>query len=158
MFKRVATTFVVLAVVAGSAFADAKNGGIAREIAMGGSQAGSGLILNPFIMDDPALLLLNPAYQSMYKDYAWMNIGGGTLNGLSTGNNGYGQQNAGVAFGFGREWSFGAILSYDPSAVNVVWNAAFGPGRLGLPGLGRNADAQLRPFRRCEHVGGYRSI
>lgn len=136
MFKRVATTIVVLAVVAGSAFADAKNGGIAREIAMGGSQAGSGLILNPFIMDDPALVLLNPAYQSMYKDYAWMNIGGGTLNGLSTVNNGYGQQNAGVAFAFGREWSFGIIGSYDPSAVNVV-SGLIRPGAgVGLPGWG----------------------
>ena len=88
MMKNLATTLVVLAMATASLFADAKNGGIAREIAMGGSQSGSGLILNPFIMDDPALLLLNPAYQAMYKDYAWMNIGGGTLNGLSTSNNG----------------------------------------------------------------------
>ena len=139
MFKKVATTVVVIAVVAGSAFADAKNGGIAREIAMGGSQAGSGLILNPFIMDDPAMLLLNPAYQSMYKDYAWMNIGGGTLNGLSTANNGYGQQNAGVAFSFGREWSLGAILSYDPSAVNAVGTLLTGSGTLGLPPFVRRA-------------------
>lgn len=128
MLKKLATTLVVVAVVAGSVFADAKNGGIARQIAMGGSQAGSGLVLNPFIMDDPALMLLNPAYQSMYKDYAWMNIGGGTLTGLSTGNNGYGQQNAGLAFAFGREWSFGAILSYDPSAVNAIGSLIGGGG------------------------------
>jgi hypothetical protein len=120
MLRKLATTLVLVAVVAGSLSAEAKNGGIARQIAMGGSQAGSGLVLNPFIMDDPALLLLNPAYQAMYKDYAWMNIGGGALNNLSTGNNGYGQQNAGLAFSFGRDWTFGAILSYDPSAVNTV--------------------------------------
>jgi hypothetical protein len=109
MLKKLATTVLLVAVLMGSAFADAKNGGIARQIAMGGSMAGSGLVLNPFIMDDPALLLLNPAYQAMYKDYAWMNIGGGTLTGLSTTDNGYGSQNAGVAFSFGKEWSFGVI-------------------------------------------------
>lgn len=135
MMKNLATTFVVLVMATASLFADAKNGGIAREIAMGGSQSGSGLILNPFVMDDPALLLLNPAYQAMYKDYAWMNIGGGTVNGLSTANNGYGQQNAGVAFGLGRSWSFGAILSYDPSAVNGV--SSLLRGVLGVPSIVR---------------------
>jgi hypothetical protein len=129
MFKQLATTLVLVAVVVGSLSAEAKNGGIARQIAMGGSQAGSGLVLNPFIMDDPALLLLNPAYQAMYKDYAWMNVGGGTLNGLSTANNGYGQQNAGVAFAMGREWAFGAILSYDPSAANSIGSLISPTGR-----------------------------
>jgi hypothetical protein len=132
MLKRLATTLVVLAVVAGSVFGEAKNGGIARQIAMGGSQAGSGLILNPFIMNDPALILLNPSYQAMYKDYAWMNIGGGTLTGLTTGNNGYGSQNAGVAFALGREWSLGAILSYDPSAANAVAGLI---GRQSIPSI-----------------------
>lgn len=135
MLKQLATTLVVLAMVSGSVLADAKNGGIARQIAMGGSQAASGLVLNPFITDDPALLLLNPAYQAMYRDYAWMNIGGGTVNGLSTGDNGYGNQNAGVAFGFGRDWSFGAVLSYDPSAINIVRNAISGTG-ITAPGWG----------------------
>jgi hypothetical protein len=133
MLKRLATTLVVLAVVAGSVFGEAKNGGIARQIAMGGSQAGSGLILNPFIMNDPALILLNPSYQAMYKDYAWMNIGGGTLTGLSSSDNGYGQQNAGVAFALGREWSIGAIFSYDPSAANAV--AGLIAGGVLVPGL-----------------------
>jgi len=135
MFRRLATIAVVIVVVGSSLFAaDGKNGGIARQIAMGGSQAGSGLVLNPFIMDDAALILLNPAYQAMYKDYAWMNIGGGTITGLSTGNNGYsGGQNAGIAFAFGKEWSFGAILSYDPSAANAV--AALIAGGTVIPGF-----------------------
>jgi hypothetical protein len=151
MLKKLATALVVLAVVAGSVFGEAKNGGIARQIAMGGSNAGAGLVLNPFIMDDPAVLLLNPAYQAMYKDYAWMNVGGGTLNNLSSGNNGYGQQNAGLAFSFGREWSFGAVLSYDPSAVNAVGTLLAGaaspaPGVPALPAFVRRAGgAQAIP-------------
>ena len=147
MLKKLATTLVVVAVVAGSAFADAKNGGIARQIAMGGSTAGAGLVLNPFIMDDPALMLLNPAYQAAYKDYGWMNVGGGTLVGLSTANNGYGQQNAGVAFAFGNEWSFGAILSYDPSAVNglqgLLTGAALPPPAPPLPAFVRRTGGAL---------------
>jgi hypothetical protein len=135
MLKKLATTVLLVTVVVGSAFADAKNGGIARQIAMGGSQAGSGLVLNPFIMDDPALVLLNPAYQAMYKDYAWMNLGGGTLTGLSTADNGYGSQNAGLAFSCGKEWSFGAIMSYDPSGANVV-NTLISGASVGLPGWG----------------------
>ena len=39
MMKNLATTLVVLAMATASLFADAKNGGIAREIAMGGYQA-----------------------------------------------------------------------------------------------------------------------
>lgn len=151
MLKRLATTLVVLAVLAGSALADAKNGGIARQIAMGGSGSGAGLVLNPFIIDDPAMLLLNPAYQAKYKDYAWMNIGGGALNNLSTGNNGYGQQNAGMAFSCGTDWSFGAVLSYDPSAVAGVATLLAGaaaplPGVPALPAFVRRAGgAQAIP-------------
>jgi hypothetical protein len=152
MLRRLATIAVVVVVVGSSLFAaDGKNGGIARQIAMGGSQAGSGLVLNPFIMDDPALMLLNPAYQAMYKDYAWMNIGGGALTGLSTFNNGYGQQNAGIAFAFGREWSIGAIFSYDPSAANAVASLIGGapspaPGFPALPPFNqRPGGAQTIP-------------
>lgn len=120
MLRRLATVAVAVVLVGGSLHADAKWGGIARQLAMGGSQAASGLAVNPFIVDDPAYLLLNPAYQAMYKNYAWMNIAGGQLTGMSTGNNGYGHQNAGLAFGLNREVSVGAIFSYDPSAVNLV--------------------------------------
>lgn len=125
------------AIVGSDVLADAKPGGIARQVAMGGSQAGPNLILNPFIMDDPALMFMNPAYQAMYKDYAWMNIAGGTLTGLSTVDNGYGHQNAGVSFALDREWTLGAILSYDPSFANGVSQLLSGspsPGG-GLPSL-----------------------
>ncbi|MFN0159517.1 MAG: hypothetical protein ACKVRP_15755 [Bacteroidota bacterium] len=137
--KRLATIAMLLAIVGSNVFADAKPGGIARQVSMGGSVAGSGLILNPFIMDDPALVLLNPAYQSMYSDYAWMNVAGGALTGLSTGNNGYGHQTAGLAFSLNNEWTIGAILSHDPSAANNVSSLISGgtvvPGFPALPSI-----------------------
>jgi hypothetical protein len=77
MLGRLGLILALVSVMTVSALSDARPGGIARQISMGGSQAGFQVILNPFIMEDPALLLLNPAYQSMYRDYAWMNIGGG---------------------------------------------------------------------------------
>lgn len=120
MTRKVGTLlFVVL--LATNAFAEAKWGGIARQISMGGSNAGTNLVLNPFIMEDPALMLLNPAYQSMYKDYAWMNIGGGTIYNSSGSltDEGYGHQNSGVAFALNREFALGVILSYDPSTINA---------------------------------------
>ncbi|HYQ85665.1 MAG TPA: hypothetical protein VES59_00335 [Bacteroidota bacterium] len=123
--KRFAIVSCLLVAGVTSLFGQARPGGIARELAMGGSNAGSMLILNPFIMEDPSLMLVNPAYQSAYSDYAWANVGGGGLTGLSStgapiGDDGYGKQFAGVAFGLTNEWSLGALLSYDPSAVNVV--------------------------------------
>jgi len=134
MLKRVAIVCGLALFMVGSGFADAKGGGIARQISMGGSIAGSGLILNPFIMDDPALMLLNPAYQALYKDYAWMNIGGGTPFGSgSLVDEGYGHQNAGVGFALNHEWTVGVILSYDPSAVNAVSTLI---GGVSLPGFG----------------------
>lgn len=118
--RRLAIIVLALVVLGGSALADAKWGGVARELAMGGSQASSGVILNPFIVHDPSLMLLNPAYQTQYKDYIWMNIGGGALNNLSTTDNGYGNQYSGLNFSLSKEVSVGAILSFDPSAVNAV--------------------------------------
>jgi hypothetical protein len=135
--KRLATIALLVAIVGGSAFAEAKSGGIARQLSMGGSNAGLGLVVNPFLMHDPSYMLVNPAYQTMYKDYIWMNVGGGTLNGLSTGDNGYGNQFSGVSFAIDREWTFGAILSYDPSFANQVSKLLAGapsPG-FGLPAL-----------------------
>ena len=85
MLKRLAVLALAVFFVAGSAFADAKDGGIAREIAMGGGPATGNLVLNPFIFSDPSYMLVNPAYQAVYKDYVWSNIGGGTVAGLSTG-------------------------------------------------------------------------
>ncbi len=135
--KRLATIALLVAIVGSNAFAEAKSGGIARQLAMGGSNGGTQLVVNPFLMNDPSWMLVNPAYQTMYKDYIWMNIGGGTLNGLSTGDNGYGKQFAGVSFALDHNWSVGAILSYDPSFANQVSSLLAGapsPG-LGLPAL-----------------------
>lgn len=118
--KKIAIVSLLVLVMVGMALSQAKPGGIARQVGMGGGQAGSGLILNPFIMDDPALLFLNPAYLSMYKDYFWSNISGGRLYSSSSSDNGYGQQNAGVAFSVADGFAVGTILSYDPSAINGV--------------------------------------
>ena len=133
MRMKLATVALLLMALSSLTFSDAKPGGFARQAAMGGSQFGSGVILNPFIMDDPSQMFVNPAYQSMYKDYFFSNIGGGTLLGSSTGDNGYGLQNAGVNFSLGREWSLGAIFSYDPSAVNGLSFLLSPPAIPGLP-------------------------
>ncbi|HUL44698.1 MAG TPA: hypothetical protein VLY03_10105 [Bacteroidota bacterium] len=120
--KYIAIVSLLVLAIAGSLVAQtAKPGGQAREAALGGSQAGAGLVLNPFIIDDPSMMFLNPAYQANYHDYGWSNIAGGNLAG-STGTNqdGYGLQNAGIAFSLNSDWNLGAILSYDPSAANFV--------------------------------------
>ncbi|TLY32849.1 MAG: hypothetical protein E6K56_02365 [Ignavibacteria bacterium] len=146
--KRFAIVACLLVAGVASLFGQAKPGGIARELAMGGSNAGTMIILNPFIMEDPSLMLVNPAYQSAYSDYAWANVGGGGLTGLSStgapiGDDGYGKQFAGVAFGLTNEWSIGATLSYDPSAVNLV-NSSLIPaivqGPRGAQGIPRVAN------------------
>ncbi len=124
--KNLAIVAVLILAVSVGVFAQgAKSGGIARQVAMGGSNAGTSLVLNPFIMDDPALMLVNPAYQAEYHDYGWANVAGGAVKGLSQGggdigDDGYGHQNAGIAFSLNNAWNVGAILSYDPSAINVV--------------------------------------
>ncbi|MER3524412.1 MAG: hypothetical protein C4326_10165 [Ignavibacteria bacterium] len=82
--NRMLCVLVLLVLVSPFASSQAKWGGLARQIAMGGSTAGQGVVLNPFLWEDPTLLLVNPAYQTMYKDYLWSNIGGGTLAGLTT--------------------------------------------------------------------------
>ena len=116
--KKLAIILILVLVGISIVFSQAKPGGIARQAAMGGSFAGQGLVLNPFIMMDPALILVNPAYQDRYKDYMWSNLAGGRVEGLNSGDNGYGHQNAGIAFGVSDAFTLGAILSYDPSAAN----------------------------------------
>ncbi|MBA4311267.1 MAG: hypothetical protein C0417_01415 [Chlorobiaceae bacterium] len=118
--KKFVIAIILVVMVVSLAFSQAKPGGIARQASMGGSQAGYGLVLNPFIMDDPALIFVNPAYQANYKDYLWMNISGGRLYGSSSSDNGYGQQNAGVAFGVTDKLTVGTILSHDPSGVALL--------------------------------------
>lgn len=135
MLRKCATIFVVLFVVGSYAFSQAKPGGIARQISMGGSNLGVGVVMNPFIVDDPSRVLLNPAMQARYKNYFWWNVGGGTLNGLSTGDNGYGNQNVGISFGVAPNVTVGAILSYDPSAMPQVANTLQGQSSLNFGGV-----------------------
>jgi hypothetical protein len=125
--KQFAIVVVLLIAISALAFPQAKPGGFARELAMGGGNWGYGVaVFNPFIMDDPSLIFINPAYQASYKDYAWLNIGGGALTGLSSNSgsplydDGYGKQNAGVAFGLNSQWNLGVVLSYDPSQLSEV--------------------------------------
>ncbi len=152
MMKRLATTAIVLAIVSSTVFSQAKNGGFARQIALGGSNVGTNLVLNPFIMDDPALIYLNPAYQANYKDYGWLNVAGGGLTGLSTapgGNdNGYGHQNAGISFAVTNNLSLGMILSYDPSFTAQVSSLLSGvtvPGVGTLPAFSTSRTPQAIP-------------
>ncbi|MBI5021099.1 MAG: hypothetical protein HZB59_06670 [Ignavibacteriales bacterium] len=118
--KKFVIAIILVVMVVSLAFSQAKPGGIARQASMGGSQAGYGLVLNPFIMNDPALIFVNPAYQADYKDYLWMNISGGRLYSSSSSDNGYGQQNAGVSFGVTDNLTVGTILSYDPTTINSI--------------------------------------
>jgi len=110
--KRYITISLLLLTITAIGFPQAKPGGIAREAAMGGLKTGSYLILNPFIMEDPTLILINPAYQAMYKDYVWGNVFYAREN--------YGQQSAGVAFALGDNWSFGLNFNNDPLPINSI--------------------------------------
>lgn len=126
MVKRIATIIVAVALGSGTMLAGAHPGGIARELALGGSGytsvsgLGMNFALNPFIYDDPTLMLLNPAYQKMYKDYAWMNIAGGAVTGTTPTDNGYGKQFGGVNFAYTKDLTVGAVLSFDPSYTNFL--------------------------------------
>lgn len=135
MMRRCFTIFVLLFVVGSYGLSQAKPGGIARQISLGGSNLGIGVVMNPFIVDDPSRILLNPAQQARYRNYFWWNVGGGTLNGLSTGDNGYGNQNVGVSFGIGSKLTLGAILSYDPSAMAQVANTLQGQAPITIGGV-----------------------
>ncbi len=158
MVKRITTLALVLVLAAGTALAGAHPGGIARQLALGGSgysptTVGPNIVLNPFIYDDPTVMLLNPAYQSMYRDYAWMNIAGGPVVGFnSAADNGYGRQFAGVNFSFGKELGLGANLSFDPSFTNfmVTQLATFVNAF-----SGRAAQTGLRPVDVFEAVASY---
>jgi hypothetical protein len=117
--KKIVIIAVLSLVVVGMVLPQAKPGGIARQLALGGSQAGLSTVMNPFLWDDPSMVLFNPAYQHNYRDYMWSNIAGGQITGADYGD-GYGYQNAGVAFGLSNAFTLGMILSYDPSAANYV--------------------------------------
>jgi hypothetical protein len=130
MFKRVATILAILFLVGGSAHADAKLGGVARQLSMGGVGT-VGIATNPFIFDDPVYQYINPAYQGNYKDYAWANIGGGDLTGNNVSSYGYQNQHGGVNFSLGDGIALGTILAYDPSLANAISQRALGTGNSG---------------------------
>jgi len=121
MTRKVTILLLLLAVAATSLFAQAKPGGIARELAMGAARTDRNIAMNPFIVMDPSWLLANPAYAVKYSDYAWFNLAGGNVNGYG-GENVYGNQFSGVNFAFGKEFVIGAILSYDASVTNNLWS------------------------------------
>ncbi len=156
MVRRIVFLAAALAILSGSMFAGGHPGGIARELALGGGPLaptgfGPNLALNPFIYDDPTLMLLNPAYQQMYRNYAWMNIAGGAvLNGTGGADNGYGKQFAGANFSFGKELTIGAVLSFDPSFANLMVNQL-----ASFVGAFRTAQTGLRPVDVFEVTGTY---
>ena len=110
--KRLIIVSLMLLFVIALGFPQAKPGGIAREAAMGGSNSGNYLLLNPFVMEDPALILVNPAYQAMYKDYTWANT--------FYAREGYGKQNAGISFSINDVLNIGLDINHNPSAINGV--------------------------------------
>ncbi|HTY59775.1 MAG TPA: hypothetical protein VMF59_13210, partial [Bacteroidota bacterium] len=158
MVKRIALVAMAFALLTGSIFAGAHPGGIARELAMGGGPLaptgfGPNIALNPFIYDDPTLLLLNPAYQQMYRNYAWMNIAGGAVSGFnSAADNGYGKQFAGTNFSFGKDVTIGAVLSFDPSFANQMVTQLGTFVNAIRPG---GAQVGLRPVDVFEVTGSY---
>ena len=141
----------------------AKIGGEARQLAMGGSSAALGIAANPFITQDPVFILVNPAYIMNYGNYAWWNIGGGMLNNLSTGDNGYGQQNVGLSFNVTRDLVVGGTFSYDPSAVNTVaamlkGGTALGPLPFAFPGFIPGTEARGGGITGAQTIPGVQNV
>ena len=120
MMRKLTILLLLLVLASTTLFAQAKPGGIARELSMGAARVDRNIAVNPFIVMDPSWLLVNPSYLLKYPDYTWFNIAGGTVNGYG-GENIYGNQFGGVNFSFGKELAVGAILSYDPSMTNTLW-------------------------------------
>jgi hypothetical protein len=161
MVRRITMVALVALLCSSTLLAGAHPGGIARQLAMGGSTlgpngAGPNLVLNPFIVSDPSVMLLNPAYQNMYKDYAWFNLAGGRETGFNPGDNTYGSQFGGVNFAFGKELTIGANLSFDPSYTNILVGdlAGFINGLPAADRGGRAAQTGLAPVEVFEAVAG----
>jgi hypothetical protein len=145
MFKRVATTLVLAAIVGGTALAgDAKLGGVARQISMGGAPS-LGIAANPFIFNDPVFQYINPAYQQQYLDYAWANVGGGPHTGTTESSDGYGVQHGGANFSLGDGLALGTVLAYDPSLANFLVASI----------AGDNSFLAVAPVEVLEVVGSY---
>ncbi|MFI5251710.1 MAG: hypothetical protein ACHQQQ_04675 [Bacteroidota bacterium] len=109
--KTLVLSLMFILLISSIGFSQAKPGGIARQIALGGSMEGTSLVMNPFIIDDPTWMYINPAYQAKYKDYGLANIAGA---------DGYGYQNSALSIGLNDTWNAGLILSYDPSYVSKI--------------------------------------
>jgi len=120
MRKRLTAVVLVLVLANGALLGQAKPGGFARQLSMGAAQIDRVVVVNPFIILDPTWLLINPAYQMKYADYAWFNVAGGAISNYA-GENTYGNQFGGVGFSFGKDLAVGAVLGYDPSATNTLW-------------------------------------
>ena len=148
MLRRVVNTLFLAAIVTGTALADAQLGGVARQLSMGGG-AVRGIAVNPFIWNDPIQMYINPAFGDMYKDYVWMNAGGGGLTGTTTGNDGYGLQHGGMNFSLGDGLTLGTILSHDPTLTNAV-AGAISPG-----GFGINTGLTLSPVEVMQFMASY---
>ncbi|HTO95320.1 MAG TPA: hypothetical protein VMM80_13095, partial [Bacteroidota bacterium] len=146
---------IAISLCAGIAVAGSHPGGVARELSMGGGPLtpnglGPNIALNPFIFDDPTLILINPAYQQEYRNYGWFNMAGGAVTGQSA--DGYGRQFVGANFGFGKEATLGAVLSYDPSITNLMVNQLASFTNAIRPG---GAQTGLRPVDVFEVTGTY---
>ncbi|GEM_PF-1204430 len=147
--KNIVIVITMLLIIVAVAYPQAKPGGIARQLALGGSSFGTGLVLNPFLIDDPAYMLLNPAYQSLYKNYGWSNIGGGRLTGSSVEDDGYGMQYSGIAFSINPDLTLGTVLSFDHNT--------FGTNYSSLISLNMKRTGQIIPeiSNTWELVGSY---
>ena len=119
MKRAIVTGFLVIA-LAGSAFSQAKPGGVARMVSMGGALYGTNTVLNPYVYKDPAWILVNPAYQSMYRDYVWLNVAGGGVTGANGAENTASSQFGGLNVGMGKTFTLGVLLNYDPSYANAI--------------------------------------
>jgi hypothetical protein len=162
MVRRITTVALVVLLCSSALLAGAHPGGIARQLAMGGStlapnSSGPNLVLNPFIVSDPTVMLLNPAFQNMYRDYAWFNLAGGRENNFSPADNTYGSQFGGVNFAFGKEFTIGATLSFDPSYTNLLVGdlASFINGLPAVDRGNRAAQTGLPPVEVFEAVAGF---
>jgi hypothetical protein len=119
MMKRAIAVTVLLGILAGSAFSQAKPGGVARQLSLGGALYGPNTVLNPFVYSDPAWVLVNPAYQSKYRDYIWLNVAGGGVTGANGAENTSSSQFGGLNLGFGG-FTVGLLMNYDPSYANAL--------------------------------------
>ncbi len=155
MIKRLLVLSLILVLVTSLGFSQAKNGGIARMIALGGGNPSPEFVVNPFVYDDPTWTLLNPAYLGMYKDYAWMNVAGGRVTGAVP-DAGLGQQFTGVNFSLGKTLTLGAILSYDPSSFSTLRPALNGfIAQVGKRAANPTGLAQPGPLETFEVLGAF---